>query len=255
MTTDTRDPLSDQLRALVDAVDTPSFAEIRTHAAPPRTRSPRTRVAIALAAVIAFIALGAGVVALLDGTEKTGPVRRPVATTLPKDCIVTITNYPGCKMTAKRAQQYLGFRPRVPTNVPEGWVRQPSRLKIYRSQFDPASLPAGVTEVAEFFQFWAPVGTAPLAGHPADMTCSPNLVVRQRIALVGEQALRTEVGTVDLGNGHIVNGIVDQSACGTGGAIGPYANLFWATRGQYVSITANGIPNEQSLAIARSLDR
>ncbi len=253
MTTPT---LPDQLRAIVDAVDTPTFADIRTHATvPQRTRSPRTRVAIALAVVLLLLAIGAGVVALLDRAEKTGPVRRPVATTMPTHCIITITNYAGCEMTAKQAQRYLGFRPRVPRNVPAGWVRQPSRLKIYRSQFDPASLPAGTTEVTEFFQTWAPPGSPAVADRPANVTCTPVLVVRQRMALVGEDALRTDAGTVDLGSGRVVNGTLGPTACLPGDPAAPYGDLFWSDQGRYYSVTGNGIPNEQLLTIARSLDR
>jgi hypothetical protein len=252
MTTPT---LPEQLRVIVDAVDTPTLADIRVHAsAPKRTRSPRTRVAIGLAAVLVCIALGAGVVAFLDRTEKTGPARRPVATTVPTDCIITITNYAGCEMTAKRAQKYLGFRPRVPQNVPEGWVQQPSRLKIYRSQFDPASLPAGATEVTEFFQFWAPRGTPPIADRPANFTCTQVLVVRQRMALVGEDALRTDAGTVDLGGGRVVNGRLEPTACLPGDPAAPSGDLFWSDQGRHYGVTGNGIPNEQLLAIARSLD-
>jgi hypothetical protein len=256
MNTDTRSPLPEQLRAIVDGVDTPTFADIRVHAsAPKRTRSPRTRVAIGLAAVLVFIALGAGVVAFLDRTENTDPARRPVATTVPTNCIITITNYAGCEMTAKRAQRYLGFRPRVPQNVPEGWVQQPSRLKIYRSQFDPASLPPGATEVTEFFQIWAPRGSPPIADRPAAFTCTPDLVVRQRMALVGEDALRTDAGTVDLGNGRVVNGTLGPEACVTGGPVDPHGDLFWDDQGRSCSLTTNDIPTDQILAIARSLDR
>ena len=251
MTTDT---LSRELRALVDAVETPSFADIRTHATPRRARSPRTRVAIALATVLVVVAIGAGVVALLDRTEKTGPVRRPVATTLPKDCIITITNYAGCEMTAKRAQQYLGFRPGVPMNVPEGWVRQPSRLRIYRSQSDPASA-TGAAEVTEFFQTWAPPGTPTVADRPANFTCTPVLVVRQRMALAGEGDGQVAQPTVELGNGRVVNGTLGPTACLPGDPAAPSGDLFWSDQGRHYGLTGNGIPNEQFLTIARSLDR
>jgi hypothetical protein len=251
MTTPT---LPEQLRALVDAVDTPSFAEIRTHAAPPRAQTPRTRVAIALTAVLVLITLGAGVVALLDRAEKTGPVRRPLATTLPTDCTITITNYAGCEMTAKQAQRYLGFRPRVPQNVPEGWVQQPSRLKIYRSQFDPSSLPPGADEVTEFFQIWAPPGTPTVADRPANFTCTPVLVVRQRMALAGEGDGQVAQPTVELGNGRVVNGTLGPTACLPGDPAAPSGDLFWSDQGRHYGLTGNGIPNEQFLAIARSLD-
>jgi hypothetical protein len=48
---------------------------------------------------------------------------------------------------------------------------------------------------------------------------------------------------------------LEPTTCVTGSFVNPYGALFWATQGRYFSVTENGIPNEQLLAIARSLDR
>ncbi|MFN8028183.1 MAG: hypothetical protein U0W40_18020 [Acidimicrobiia bacterium] len=384
------DTLSDQLRAVVDAVDTPTFAEIRAHTTPPRTRSPRTRVAVALAAVLLVVVIGVGLAALLrddtadhaqttpaaipaecmdrngcamsatdasrilgfevrepaglpdgwvslgarlrvfedvplyvrawgpPGTDLSAPEvcaphvvtrERPAfsgedpsrsgtpyplgngttaygeapdvgcyhgslgwvrdgrsfvvegtnmtpgqltdiarsidgrSDTVPAKCVITLSNYAGCEMTAKRAQQYLSFKPRVPQHIPEGWVQQPSRLKVP----SPGE--------AEFVQTWAPPGSPPVATRPVSLTCSPFLMVRQRLARVGDGQVRTDIGTVDLGNGRVVTETLEPEPCGANGAVDSSGTVFWADRGRYVSITARGIQDDEFLAIAQSLDR
>jgi len=247
MTTDTRSPLPDQLRAIVDAVDTPTFADIRLHAVPSRTRTPRTRVAIALAAVLLLIAIGAGVVALVrdDTTPRAG---HTAPADVPSECVITTEVGSGCEMGPKDASRYVGFAVREPSGIPAGWEPFAEALRVY--QGPAAGLPRGVDSIALYVRAWGPPGS--------DFTtvgdCGVYVQVRQRLALPGENPSRNGATTVPLGNGTVAYGQPPTAGCGDA-ATGFGGEIAWISNGRSIVVEGNGVTTEQLLAIARSLDR
>jgi hypothetical protein len=253
MTTPT---LSDQLRAIVDAVDTPTFADIRSHEARPHPRGPRTRVVLAFGAVLVIVALGAVVVALLREGGSTPPTSRPdqlhlqpdVVETLPPDCVITTEVGPGCEMGPKDASRYVGSEVREPSGMPTGWEPFAETLRVY--QGPGAGLPQGVDSVALYVRAWGPPGS--------DFTtmgdCGVYVQVRQRLALPGEDPASTGATAIPLGNGTVAHGQPPTAGCGdaTTGFGGEFA---WVSGGRSFVVEGNGVTTDQLLAIARSLDR
>jgi hypothetical protein len=256
MTTPT---LPDQLRALVDQVEAPTFADIRAYAVTPRAHrraaAPRRRVVAALAAVLLLVAVSAVTFALVredhDPARRVGPAVTTGNVELPPDCVVTTTTSPGCDMTADEAAQFLGFQPRTPSGIPEGWVKIWSRLRVYRNPLPDgeAPLPAGVDNVGLFMQIWAPPGT----DLNATGTCPDHLSVRERIMFPGEGTTR-QGQVVDLGNGTLATGSV-ESGTSCGGTLHDFGMLSWYSDGEWIALESLGIPPDQVLAIARSVDR
>jgi hypothetical protein len=254
MTTPT---LPDQLRALVDQVEAPTFADIRVRAATApqhRNIAPRRRVVVALAAALAIVVAAAAIVALVrDGN---GPSRHvePAVTTgnaeLPPGCLVTATTSRGCLMGPDKAAKFLGFQPRTPSGIPHGWVKVRSRLWVFRDRLPDVASPltAGADHVGMYVQIWAPRGE----DLSPSGTCPNYLVVRETAPLAGE-GTTAERQTIDLGDGTVAVGNVEKGRCA--GEVHDSATLGWTSDAEYVGLEGRGIARDQMLAIARSIDR
>ena len=243
----------EQLRVLVDTVDTPSFASIveRAGSKEPGRRQRPVLMAAAIAAAVALV-VAAVVVLPRDGdgarTVRVPPADAPAA--LPDDCLITAQGQVGCEMSPADAGAHLGFDVRVPTGVPDGWVHVYENLKVYRPGLSPEPVPPGA-DVVLYNQVWAPPGT----DLNAPGTCPTYLQVRERRAFDGEASSQAVLGAaIDLGDGHVAFGEESSAACGSGeGPVHAVSLLSWESDGIWFSVLANGIPPERVRAVARSI--
>jgi hypothetical protein len=243
-------PAPDQIRALVDAVATPSFGSIVDRAeAADRGRRPRLVLVVATAAILVVL-LAAVIVALRPGNDDSRTVRVPAAdgpAPLSDECLISATAQLGCPMSAADAAAHLGFAVRAPTVVPGGWKHVRAYLKVYRSGLSPQPVPPG-PDVALYNQVWTEPGT----DLDAVDTCPPYLQVRERLAFTGEEA--TSAGPpVDLGGSVPAFGYVSTASCGTSGPTMTVGLLSWVSDGILITVVSNGVDRADLASVVNSI--
>jgi hypothetical protein len=146
-------------------------------------------------------------------------------------------------MEPLQASKALGFTARVPTNLPDRWMRAVASLHTY-------PVPSTHSTVETYIQIWAPPGER----IDAPGTCSTRLLVKQRRLQPGESADPSWVGRIRLDDGSEVTGQIRSSTCGSaGGEIGESGDVHWTSGGVVTTVTSWGIPREVVLKIIDSL--
>lgn len=247
-------PSPEQIRALVDTVEAPSLASIIERSTPTQ-HDRRVRPALVLAAVVVVALVVASIVVLRTTDDQSRSVRAPVAdgaasepAGLADECLVTSPESAGCPMAPSPASTHLGFRVRVPTDIPEGWEPLYAKLKVYRDGVSPEPVPPGA-DVLLYQQAWAPAGT----DLNAQGTCPPYLWVKERRAFDLEPQIDTRFDPIDLGSGQLVTGHQREGSCGSTGERQVSSLLTWTSKGIWITMVADGLGPEQVRAIARSI--
>jgi hypothetical protein len=155
-----------------------------------------------------------------------------------------------CSVDTYLASHHVGFEVRRPQGIPKSWRELRGILRIYQNPLPPDEiLPPGVNSAALYTEIWAPRDT----DLNATGTCPANLVVRQRLAFPGDDAIQGEP-VVDLGQGRIAYGKVAQpTTCGTGGPTKLFSYLTWVSDGIQFTLTGNSVGHDTMIRIAQSL--